>query len=80
MKILWGVCAWCGLILGGELMLQFSLHPGCQLTSLLLNVGLRSLHGSIMGCDLGRWEMRERRRESCECLVDVLLCLVCELL
>ena len=28
----------------------------------------------IMGCDLGRWEMRERRRESCECFVDVLLC------
>ena len=49
-------------------MLQFSLRPGCQLVSLLLDVGLRSLHGSIMGCDLGRWEMRERRRESCECL------------
>ena len=72
MKILWcGVCAWCGLILGGELMFQFSLRPGCQLASLLLNVGLHSLHGSIMGCDL---EMRERRRESCECFVHVLLC------
>ena len=35
---------------------------------------LRSLHGSIMGCDLGRGEMRERRRESCECFVHVLLC------
>ena len=56
-------------------MLQFSLRPGCQLASLLLDVGLRFLHGSIMGCDLGRWEMRERRRESCECFVHVLLCL-----
>ena len=44
---------------------QFSLRPGCQLASLVLNVGLRSLHGSIMGCDLGRGEMRQRR-ESCE--------------
>ena len=48
MKILWGACAWCGLILGGELMLQFSLRPGCQLVSLLLDVGLRPLHGSII--------------------------------
>ena len=74
MKILWGVCAWCGLILGGELMLQFSLRPGCQLVSLLLDVGFRLLHGSIMGCDLGRGEMRETRREGCECFVHVLLC------
>ena len=26
-----GVCAWCGLILFGELMVQFSLRPGSQL-------------------------------------------------
>ena len=75
MKILWGVCVWCGLILGGELMVQFSLRPGCQLLLLLLDVGLRSLHGSLMGCDLGWGEMRERGRESCDYFVYVLLCL-----
>ena len=48
-----GVCAWCGLILVGELMIQFSLHPGSQLFLLPLQVGVCPLHELLVGCCLG---------------------------
>ena len=58
-----GVCAWCGLILVGELMVQFSLRPGSQLFLLPLQVAVGPLHELLMGCCLGGRKQREGRRE-----------------
>ena len=55
-----GVCAWCDLIPGGELMSQFSLRPSSQLGPLPLDVGLRFLHQFLVGFDLGGRKVRER--------------------
>ena len=55
------VCAWCRLILVGELMVQFSLHPGSQLFLLPLQVGVSPRHELLVGCCLGgRKERKER--------------------
>ena len=58
-----GVCAWCGLILVGELMIQFSLRPGSQLFLLPLQVGVGPLHELLVGCCLGGGKERKGRRE-----------------
>ena len=59
-----GVCAWCGLIQGGELMVQFSLCPGSQLFLYLLRlqVDVGPLHEMLVGYCLGRRKKRGEKR------------------
>ena len=68
-----GVCAWCGLILTGELMVQFSLRPRRQLGPLPLNIGLCPLHHLFVRCCLGRGKERERRRKGSQYCLDFII-------
>ena len=57
-------------------MYQFSLRPGGQLASLLLNVGFRLLHRCLVGCDLRGGEEVETRRKSGSDVCCFFLCIV----